>query len=137
MIDLASVRAFATRYTAAWCSQDPSQVASFFAENGSLAINAAPPSVGRAAITEAARGFMTAFPDMIVQMDAVEPRGAGFVYRWTLSGTNSGPGGTGNRVRFSGHEEWTIGADGLISRSLGHFDEADYERQLNATAAKE
>jgi uncharacterized protein (TIGR02246 family) len=136
MMDLATVRAFANRYTAAWCSQDPSRVASCFAETGSLTINDATPSAGRAAITEAARGFMTAFPDMIVHMDAIEPRGAGFVYRWTLSGTNSGPGGTGNRVRFSGHEEWTMGADGLISKSLGHFDEAEYKRQLEGAPAK-
>jgi len=130
-MDLASVKALAIRYTAAWCSQDPAQVASFFAENGSLTINAAPPSVGRQAITADARGFMSAFPDLVVQMDSVERRGSGFVYRWTLIGTNSGPGGTGKHVRISGHEEWTMGADGLISRSLGHYDEAEYARQVH------
>jgi hypothetical protein len=129
-VDLASARAFASAYTAAWCSQDPSQVASFFADNGSLTINAAAPSVGRAAITSSARGFMSAFPDLIVQMDSIEPRGRGFIYRWTLIGTNSGQGGTGNRVRIQGYEEWTFGADGLIVTSLGHFDEAEYARQL-------
>jgi hypothetical protein len=35
-------------------------------------------------------------------------------------------------VRVSGYEEWTIGADGLIAESKGHFDEADYQRQINA-----
>jgi hypothetical protein len=129
-MDLASAKAFAIRYTAAWCSQSPAQVASFFAEHGSLTINAAPPSVGRAAITNDARGFMSAFPDLVIHMDSIEPRGAGFLYRWTLTGTNSGQGGTGNRVRISGHEEWTMGADGLISKSLGHYDETDYARQL-------
>jgi SnoaL-like polyketide cyclase len=129
-MDLASAKAFAVRYTAAWCSQTPAQVASFFSENGSLTINAAPPSVGRAAITADARGFMSAFPDLVIHMDSVEPHGPGFVYRWTLTGTNSGPGGTGNRVSISGYEEWTMGADGLISRSLGHYDEADYARQM-------
>jgi len=129
-VDLASANVFATRYTAAWCSQDPARVASFFAENGSLTINAAPPSAGRAAITNDARGFMSAFPDLIIHMDSIEPRGAGFVYRWTLSGKNSGPGGTGNRVRISGYEEWTMDADGLIANSLGHYDEADYARQV-------
>src|SRR5512140_346331 len=123
---------FAIRYTAAWCSQDPSQVASFFADDGSLTINAGAPSVGRTAIATSARSFMTAFPDLIVQMDALEPRGQGFLYRWTLLGTNSGPGGTGNRVRITGYEEWTIGADGLISKSLGHYDEAEYNRQVQA-----
>jgi len=128
--DPASMRGFASRYTAAWCSQIPDRVASFFAENGSLTINDGAPAIGRSAIAESARGFMSAFPDLVVEMDALESRNAGLVYRWTLKGTNSGPGGTGNSVRISGYEEWTIGADGLIDRSLGHFDEAEYQRQL-------
>lgn len=121
---------FATRYTTAWCSQDQTRVATFFSEDGSLTINGGRPSVGRAAITEAARGFMTAFPDMIVTMDSVSGDGRTAVYRWTLTGTNTGPGGTGRAVRISGYEEWTLGSDGLIQRSMGHFDEADYQRQL-------
>jgi hypothetical protein len=63
-------------------------------------------------------------------MDSVEPHGPGFLYRWTLSGTNSGPGGRGNHVRVSGYEEWIIDADGLIAKSFGHYDEADYARQV-------
>ena len=129
-MDLASVRSFATRYTAAWCSQDPSRVAAHFEPQGSLTINGGAPSVGRDAITAAARSFMTAFPDMVVRMDSVEQSVHGFVYRWTLTGTNTGPGGTGKRVRISGYEEWRMGPDGLISRSLGHFDQAEYDRQL-------
>jgi len=126
----ATLSDFATRYTAAWCSQDASRVASFFAENGSLRINDGEPSVGRTAITAAAQGFMTAFPDMVVTMDDVSGDGGKAVYRWTLTGTNNGPGGTGNAVRISGFEELTIGAAGLILKSLGHFDESKYQRQL-------
>ena len=126
----ARLREFATKYTAAWCSQNAASVAAFFAGNGSLKINEGQPSVGRAAITAAAQGFMTAFPDMVVTMDDVSGDGSSVVYRWTLTGTNTGPGGTGKAVRISGFEEWTIGADGLILKSLGHFDEADYHRQL-------
>jgi ketosteroid isomerase-like protein len=129
-IGATDMKSFATRYTAAWCSQDPTSVAAFFAANGSLKINDGAPSVGRAAITEAARGFMSAFPDMVVEMDGLEHRGDGYIYRWTLTGTNTGPGGTGNKIRISGYEEWTIGPDGLVTASLGHFDAADYERQL-------
>ena len=69
---------------------------------------------------------------MVVTMDGISPDGQRAVYRWTLTGTNTGPGGTGKAVRISGYEEWTIGADGLIAASQGHFDEADYERQLRA-----
>ena len=107
-------------------------VAAFFSEAGSLQINNGAPSVGRTAITAAARSFMTAFPDMVVAMDGVDLRGDGAVYRWTLTGTNTGPGGSGKAVRISGYEEWRFGADGLIAESRGHFDEADYKRQLAA-----
>ena len=121
---------FATRYTAAWRSQDAASVASFFSESGSLRINDGTPSVGRPAITAAVQGFMTAFPDLVVVMDSLSVDGDHAVYHWTLTGTNTGPGGTGKAVRLSGREEWTMGADGLIASSLGHFDEAEYKRQL-------
>ena len=49
---------------------------------------------------------------------------------WTLTGTNTGSGGTGKRVRISGYELWKIDSDGLIAESKGHFDSAEYERQL-------
>jgi SnoaL-like domain len=131
MLDLAQMRAFAERYTAAWCSQNAASVAAFYSPGGSLRINEDDPAVGRRAITAAAQGFMTAFPDMRVQMAdiAVLPGGAA-VYRWILTGTNTGPGGTGKRVHLDGFEEWEVGADGLIARSLGHFDKAEYQRQL-------
>jgi uncharacterized protein (TIGR02246 family) len=121
---------FATRYAAAWSSQNPVSLASFYTENGSLTVNGGVPSVGRTAITATARGFMTAFPDMVVKMDQVSLNGSNAVFRWTWTGTNTGPGGTGKSVRISGYEEWTIGADGLIAESKGHFDEAEYQRQL-------
>ena len=120
------LREFAQRYTEAWCSQDPGRVAACYAPDGSLTINDGAPSVGRAAITEAARSFMVAFPDMAVLMDDLRVEGESVEYHWTLVGTNSGPGGTGHEVRISGFEEWTFGGDGLIAASLGHFDQAEY-----------
>ncbi len=126
---------FAERYTAAWCSHDPASVASFFSEDGSLTINDGTPSVGRAAIAEAASSFMTGFPDLVVEMDGLDPVGDGYRYRWTLTGTNTGPDGTGRRIRISGYEEWTIGTDGLVARSLGHYDQADWDRQLGKAPA--
>lgn len=73
---------------------------------------------------------MVAFPDMRVLMDDLLVRDDSIEYRWTLVGTNTGPGGSGNRVRISGSEEWTFGDDGLIAASQGHYDEAEYNRQL-------
>ena len=121
---------FAMRYTAAWCSQDAASVAAFFAEGGSLKINEGTPSVGRTAITAAAQQFMTSFPDMVVKMDRLGAEGGRISFHWTLIGTNTGPGGSGKAVRISGYEEWRMGADGLIAESRGHFDETEYQRQL-------
>jgi predicted ester cyclase len=122
--------AFAKRYAKAWCSQDPETVAVFFAECGSISINNGPPAVGRAAIAKEAQTFMTTFPDMVVMFDRLEPREDVTAFHWTLTGTNTGPGGTGRRVRISGYELWKIDNDGLIAESKGHFDSAEYERQL-------
>src|SRR4249919_2086375 len=126
-----TLRDFARRYTAAWCSQDPATVAACYAANGSLRVNDAEPAVGREAITEVAQGFMSAFPDMQVLMDDLAVDGDRAVYRWTLVGTNTGRGGTGRAVRISGYEEWRVDADGLIAESQGHFDSEDYQRQLD------
>jgi hypothetical protein len=105
-------------------------VAEFYASDGSLAVNDGDPAVGRGAITEVALGFMTAFPDMQVLLDDVVVRGDVVEYHWTLVGTNTGPDGTGNRVRISGFESWRLGPDGLILESQGHFDEHEYQHQL-------
>ena len=121
---------FASRYAKAWCSQDPEKVAEFFAERGSISINNAPPAVGRAAIAREAQAFMTTFPDMVVTMDKVVHDEDGTKFHWTLTGTNTGPGGTGKRVRISGYELWKIDKDGLIAESKGDFDSTEYERQL-------
>ena len=121
---------FAKGYAEAWCSHHPEKVSAFFAENGSLKVNDNKPAIGRAAITEIARGFMRDFPDMIVTFDKLEPRGDATAFYWTLTGTNTGPGGAGNRVRISGYELWNIGNNGLIAESKGHFDATEYERQL-------
>ena len=133
MDNFAELARFAHCYTKAWCSQNPESVAAFFAQRGSISINNGPPAVGRAAIAREAQAFMTTFPDMIVTFDKLEPRGNRTAFHWTLIGTNTGPGGTGNHVRISGYELWKIDNAGLIAESSGHFDAAEYERQLNAS----
>jgi predicted ester cyclase len=132
---MSTLNDFAIRYTAAWCSQNAASVAAHFAERGSLTINRGEPAIGRVAITAAAQGFMTAFPDMVVKMDRLEVDGSHIEYHWTLTGTNTGSGGTGRPVRISGVEQWRIGADGLIEESKGQFDQADYQRQLSGAGA--
>lgn len=129
-MDESKLTDLATRYAAAWSSGDAASLASFYAEDGSLTVNAGAPSVGRKAITAAAQGFMTAFPDMVVKLDRVSRDGGRVIFGWIWTGTNTGPGGTGRPVRITGYEEWTLDAEGLIAESKGHYDEAEYQRQL-------
>ena len=117
---------FAQRYADAWCSHDPEKVAAFYARNSSISVNGAPP----VPIAEVARGFARDFPDMVVTFDKLEKTSTGTEFHWTFTGTNTAPGGTGKRVRISGYELWKIDNDGLIAESKGHFDAAEYERQL-------
>ena len=124
---------FATRYAAAWSGKDPVKFGAFYDENGSLIVNGAA-SVGRAAIVETARAYMAAFPDMVVRLDSLRSEQAETVFHWTWTGTNTGPGGTGNAVNLRGYERWTIGANGLIAKSDGHFDNDEYQRQLHGNA---
>ena len=125
---------FATRYAAAWSSQNPVEFASFYDEGGTLTVNGAL-SAGRAAITATARAYMTAFPDMVVKLDSLRQDDDHTVFHWTWTGTNTGPGGTGKAVRLSGYERWTMSANGLIATSDGHFDNDEYQRQLKGSSS--
>ena len=131
-MDAAHMAEFAERYATAWSSQDPESFGMFYAENGSLTVNDGEPSVGRGAVVDTARAFMSAFPDMVVRLVELRPAGDRIEFHWHWTGTNTGPDGTGNTVDLRGYEEWTFGDDGLIVESFGHYDEAEYQRQLNA-----
>jgi len=75
---------------------------------------------------------MRDFPDMTVAFDKLESRGERIAFHWTLTGTYAG---TGNHVRISGYELWKFNDAGLITESNGHFDAAEYERQVSGTPA--
>lgn len=121
---------FARGYAQAWCSQRPNFVSSFFAEDGELTVNNGKTAKGTNAITNVAKGFMEAFPDIIVSHDSLITKSEKTRFYWTLTGTNNGINGTGNKVKISGFEEWTLNKDGLIQESKGYFDNEEYKRQL-------
>ena len=105
-------------------------MAACYEETASLTINRGTPSTGRAELAATARSYMEAFPDLAVSTDHVHVAGEAVFWVWTLIGTNSGPGGTGHRVRVSGIEVWTIGESGLVANSIGYYDAATYDRQV-------
>jgi nuclear transport factor 2 (NTF2) superfamily protein len=128
LLDQDRVREHARSYTEAWCSRDPARVASHFVPGGTIAINGREPTE----ITEVARAFIEAFPDINVYMDDVVFKDETVEYHWTFTGTSSE---TGNSVRVSGFEKWTLGDEGLVVESQGNYDQAEYDRQLEHGAA--
>lgn len=130
MMTPAELTNIAIRYTNAWNSQDPTAIVSHYAADGSMSINGAEPVVGHAALAELFTSYFVALPDGVIAMDLVRGAGDKAIYAWTHEGTNTGPGGTGNKVRFSGWEAWTFDANGMVKQSIGTFDAAEYERQL-------
>jgi nuclear transport factor 2 (NTF2) superfamily protein len=122
--DRKQIEQLAREYTEAWCSRDPARVAGRYVPGGRIAINGDDP----AGIGEVADAFVKAFPDIELFMDDLVLRADGIVeYHWTFTGTSAD---TGKSVRVPGFEEWTITPDGLIAESVGHYDQAEYDRQL-------
>ena len=121
---------FGQNYTDAWNSKQPKVMASFYAEDGTLTVNNEIPAVGRKQLAETAQSYMEAFPDIELTMDSLTSKNGTYRYYWTFKGTNTGPGGTGNKVDFSGFEEWTMNDQGLVQKSIGTYDAEDYQKQL-------
>jgi SnoaL-like domain len=126
--DRRQIERLAQEYTEAWCSRDPRRVAAHYVTGGTIAINGGEP----APIAGVAESFVAAFPDIEVFMDELVVIDDLVEYHWTFTGTSAE---TGKSVRIPGFEEWTIGADGLIAESQGHYDQAEYDRQLREGAA--
>ncbi len=129
-IDLTSLRALAERYAAAWCSHNAAGIAALYSADGSRSANGAEPYVGRIAIEVAVQQFMTAFPGLHLALDDILIVGDGAEVHWTLTGVNSGPGGTGQHINVKGFEEWRMGEDGSIAESQAHLSIADLQRQM-------
>lgn len=121
---------FGQEYTDAWNSKVPEKMAAFYAEDGTLIVNNGTPAVGRKQLAETAKSYMDAFPDLELTMDSLTMEKGTYRYYWTFKGTNSGPNGTGNKVDFSGFEEWTMNKHGLVQKSIGTYDAEEYEKQL-------
>jgi hypothetical protein len=120
--------ALAATYTEAWSSHDAARVAAHYVPGGMIAINGGAP----AAIADVAAAFITAFPDIEVVMDDLVLKDDVVEYHWTFTGTSAE---TGRSVQIPGFEEWRVTSDGLIAESRGHYDQAEYDRQLREGAA--
>lgn len=132
-----NMETFARSYAQVWSGVRPEFVAMFYEENGTLQVNEVKPAEGRTQIAEVVQGFMRDLPDMVVRYDSLVTKPTGTEFHWTLTATNSGPGGTGNKVEVSGYELWQLGDNDRILKSQGHFPSEEYNRQLGIGAENE
>ena len=128
MPTISDVRLLAERHIAAWNAHDAEGVAQSYAPDAVFSINGDEPMRGRPDIAEMVRGFAADFPDMKLSLDGVSSAGTDAVYIWTFEGTHKD---SGNQVRFSGWEAWTLTDACLVGSSLGYFDSDEYARQLS------
>ena len=125
-----SLAEFATKYTEAWNSKIPENVAACHVADSRITINRGEPSVGRKGLTAMAAGFHADVPDLVLKHDGVRSAGSHVVYLWTFTGHHAE---TGNPLNISGWEEWELNDDMKITSSLGWFDADDYQRQVEGT----
>lgn len=125
--DIKTAREIADAHCAAWTSRSADTVAQRYANPTSFGMNAGDPMALRAEISEMARGFMADFPDLVLTCDNVLVADHHMIYAWTFAGNHVR---TGNHVVFSGWEEWDLNDDLEVTKSLGWYDAADYDRQV-------
>lgn len=118
----------AKRYTDAWNSKVPENVAAFHAPTSSIVINRGEPSVGHNGLTAMAAGFHADVPDLHLTCDGIRGAGTHVVYMWTFTGHHAQ---TGNPLHVKGWEEWELNDEMKVTSALGWFDGEEYDRQVS------
>ena len=126
--DQASLDDLATRYTEAWNSKVPENVAAFHLPSSQISINRGDPSVGHEGLTAMAAGFHADVPDLFLRNDGIRSAGDHVVYLWSFTGHDAQ---TGNPLNISGWEEWELDENMKVKSALGWFDAEDYQRQVD------
>ncbi|MGC3940614.1 nuclear transport factor 2 family protein [Roseobacter sp. EG26] len=127
----ATLDELATRYTAAWNSRIPEEVAACHAPNSQIVINRGDPSVGHTGLAEMAAGFHADVPDLLLTSGGIRAAGNHVIFIWTFTGHHAE---TGNPLDVSGWEEWELDESLKITSSQGWFDAEDYQMQVDGSA---
>ena len=127
VLDVETARRIALEHCLAWSNRNSEAVASRYAGQTTMSMNGSEPMTIQAEIAEMAAGFMANFPDLALTLDSVLVADHHMVYAWTFEGHHAE---TRNHVQFSGWEEWDLDDDLRVTKSLGWYDAADYERQV-------
>lgn len=126
-LDPAAFRKMVQDYTAAWNSGDPAQVAAFYAPDCGISANRGEWWLGEERMKTFAGGFFAEVPDLKLTCDDFRLAGNHAVFVWSFTGHHVE---TGNPLNIQGWEEWELGPDLRVTKSLGWFDADEYARQI-------
>ena len=129
--DKARLDDLAVRYTDAWNSKVPENVAAFYVQGGQISINRGDPWLDHEGLAAMAAGFYADVPDLVLKNEGIRSAGSHVVFLWTFIGHHAV---TGNPVKVRGWEEWELDDDLNVKTSLGWFDAAEYQRQVDGSA---
>ncbi|MDP6646495.1 MAG: nuclear transport factor 2 family protein, partial [Rhodospirillales bacterium] len=87
----------ATRYTDAWNSKIPENVAAFHVSSSRISINRGEAYVGHDALMAMAADFHADVPDLVLRNDGIRSAGNHVVFLWTFTGHDSQSGNPLNR----------------------------------------
>ena len=127
----AELKEFGIEYETAWRSLDPERPFSFQTENCKVTVNDGEPMISPEERLNGINSLVEAFPDLLVTMKEIVEEGNGTVFYWNRKGTNTGPGGTGNKLDIDGCEIWKLDNNNKITKLDGYFDTEEFERQIN------
>ena len=125
------LRELGIQYENAWRRLIPEEVFSFQAKNCVTSINDGNLMISAEERLDGIIGFMEAFPNLLITMRETVEEERGTVFYWNLKGTNTGQGGTGNRIDIDGCDVWKLDNDNKITELNIYFDAEEYERQVN------
>jgi steroid delta-isomerase-like uncharacterized protein len=125
---------------AAWNRGDADGVAAFYRDDSEFRDIAAPEVArGHQGARDAAQAYMTAFPDLHIEVRGIIADGDRFAQEWTATGTNDGElmglAPTGRRIEVLGCTVATFNDDGSVRYSQLYWDVAGLMRQLGPAVA--
>jgi steroid delta-isomerase-like uncharacterized protein len=122
------------REAEAWNAHDAAAVGMLYAADATQRDVGGQTFNGRDAIAARARMFMDAFPDLRLDLGAIEVDGDTFTLEWTASGINSGSlagmPATNRTVKVEGCDVVKVGDDSLIHSESAYWNEAAMLRQM-------
>lgn len=129
------------RFFDAWNRHDAAAVEATFGEGATYADPTVPGGVSGANLLAVVQGFLTAFPDMSIEIAHAIDGGTGMIaVEYVVRGTHTGPLGpmpaTGRSFAMPGVDIFRV-EGGAIREARGHFDTGTLFAQLGAGAAPE